>query len=152
MLKETAAASAPRSSGAHAPDSTQIPRSDAADAADGADAADAADAASSARAAGLRYVTDDSPGIRRRGRPSGGDLPRAPGGRDARRAGPGKGFTYVDAQGKALRDAVQLARIRALAIPPAWTAVWICPQANGHLQATGRDARGRKQYRYHGGA
>jgi DNA topoisomerase-1 len=58
-------------------------------------------------------------------------------------------FRYVDAGGRTLKDAETLARIRALAIPPAWTEVWICPYAEGHLQATGRDARGRKQYRYH---
>ncbi|KAG1204559.1 hypothetical protein G6F35_011994 [Rhizopus arrhizus] len=82
-----------------------------------------------ARAAGLRYVDDTQPGIGRR---------RA-----------GKGFSYRDADGHAVRDAATLHRIRALAIPPAYTAVWICAHANGHLQATGRDARGRKQYRYH---
>jgi DNA topoisomerase-1 len=78
--------------------------------------------------AGLTYVTDDAPGISRR---------RA-----------GKGFTYR-AGGRAVRDKKTLERIRALAIPPAWTDVWICASANGHLQATGRDARGRKQHRYH---
>ena len=83
----------------------------------------------SARAAGLRYVSDDMPGIRRRKK--------------------GKGFTFLDAKGSTVRDAKVLERIRKLAIPPAWTDVWICPMANGHLQATGRDARGRKQYRYH---
>jgi DNA topoisomerase-1 len=83
----------------------------------------------SARAAGLRYVTDDEPGIRRKKR--------------------GKGFTYTDPQGGTVKDAKTLERIRKLAIPPAWTDVWICPRPNGHLQATGRDARGRKQYRYH---
>jgi DNA topoisomerase-1 len=83
----------------------------------------------SARAAGLRYISDDMPGIRRRKR--------------------GKGFSYVDPKGNVVRDARTLERIRKLAIPPAWTDVWICPTANGHLQATGRDARGRKQYRYH---
>jgi DNA topoisomerase I len=83
----------------------------------------------SARAAGLRYISDDMPGIRRRKR--------------------GKGFSYVDPKGNLVRDARTLERIRKLAIPPAWTDVWICPTANGHLQATGRDARGRKQYRYH---
>src|SRR5262249_46667042 len=83
----------------------------------------------SARAAGLRYVSDDTPGIRR-----------------ARR---GRGFSYVGSDGKPLRDRGELARIRALAIPPAWEAVWICRLADGHLQATGRDERGRKQYRYH---
>ncbi|QQQ18237.1 DNA topoisomerase IB [Brevundimonas vitis] len=61
----------------------------------------------------------------------------------------GSGFSYRDARGQVLRDKVTLARIRALAIPPAWTDVWICPQATGHIQATGRDAKGRKQYRYH---
>ena len=61
----------------------------------------------------------------------------------------GKGFAYVGARGQAIRDAKQLDRIRRLAIPPAYTEVWICPSARGHLQATGRDARGRKQYRYH---
>lgn len=85
----------------------------------------------SAKAAGLRYISDDQPGIRRRKR--------------------GKGFTYVDPNGKTIRDAKVLERIRKLAIPPAWTNVWICPQPTGHLQATGRDARGRKQYRYHTG-
>src|SRR5207237_4390201 len=82
-----------------------------------------------ARTAGLRYVTDHGPGIRR--------------------ARSGQGFHYVGAGGAALRAKHQLARIRKLAIPPAWTDVWICPITNGHLQATGRDARGRKQYRYH---
>ena len=86
-------------------------------------------AAAAAKAAGLRYVTDAMPGISRR---------RA-----------GKGFSYRDAQGRAITERKELARLRALAIPPAWTDVWICPHARGHLQATGRDARGRKQYRYH---
>ncbi|UPG71160.1 DNA topoisomerase IB [Roseomonas gilardii subsp. gilardii] len=84
-----------------------------------------------ARSAGLRYVTDEAPGITRR---------RA-----------GSGFAYRDPDGHPLRDKAELARIRALAIPPAYRDVWICPQANGHLQATGRDERGRKQYRYHPG-
>jgi DNA topoisomerase-1 len=61
----------------------------------------------------------------------------------------GDGFAYLDTDGRVLRDAAQLQRIRALAIPPAYEQVWICPLANGHLQATGRDARSRKQYRYH---
>jgi DNA topoisomerase-1 len=61
----------------------------------------------------------------------------------------GRAFSYRDPQGCVIKQRKQLARIRALAIPPAWTGVWICPLANGHLQATGRDARGRKQYRYH---
>jgi DNA topoisomerase I len=83
----------------------------------------------SAQAAGLRYVSDTMPGIRRK---------KA-----------GQGFTYVGPDGKPIRDAKEIARIRALAIPPAYTDVWICPSPNGHLQATGRDARKRKQYRYH---
>jgi DNA topoisomerase-1 len=87
------------------------------------------DPVESAKAAGLRYVMDDEPGIRRLKR--------------------GKGFTYVDLQGNVVRSPKDLERIRKLAIPPAWTDVWICPRANGHLQATGRDAKGRKQYRYH---
>ncbi len=61
----------------------------------------------------------------------------------------GRGFVYRDAHGRQLTDAAELLRIRALAIPPAYTDVWICAQPQGHLQATGRDARGRKQYRYH---
>jgi DNA topoisomerase-1 len=87
------------------------------------------DGPSFARAAGLRYSTDARPGIGRK---------RA-----------GRGFSYRDVEGNPIRDPAVLGRIRALAIPPAWTDVWICPDPNGHLQATGRDARGRKQYRYH---
>lgn len=87
------------------------------------------DPVAAAIAAGLRYVNDDGPGIRRR---------RA-----------GKGFSYRDPQGQTIRDAETLQRIRSLAIPPAWTDVWICATPRGHVQATGRDARGRKQYRYH---
>jgi len=79
--------------------------------------------------ADLVYLTDDTPGIRRK--------------RTAH------GFRYVDAADRPVRDADALARIRALAIPPAWNDVWIAPIADAHLQATGRDARGRKQYRYH---
>lgn len=79
--------------------------------------------------AGLFYSSDSEPGIAR-----------------VRR---GNGFAYRDPQGRWIRDPVQLARIRKLAIPPAYNSVWICPSPNGHLQATGRDARGRKQYRYH---
>jgi DNA topoisomerase-1 len=79
--------------------------------------------------AGLRYVSDEQPGISRR---------RA-----------GKAFGYLLPRGGKVTDAATLARIRALAIPPAWTQVWICPRADGHIQATGRDAKGRKQYRYH---
>ena len=82
-----------------------------------------------AQAAGLRYVTDSSPGIRRRRR--------------------GRGFAYVRPDGDPLRDAGELERIRKLVIPPRWTDVWICPSSSGHLQVTARDARGRKQYRYH---
>jgi DNA topoisomerase-1 len=88
------------------------------------------DPVESAKAAGLRYVSDHSPGITRR------------------RTGPGR-FAYVDPQGKPVRDADTLARIKPLAIPPAWTNVWICPDPRGHIQAVGRDDRGRKQYRYH---
>jgi DNA topoisomerase I len=87
------------------------------------------DPTESAQAAGLRYVSDTMPGIRRK---------RA-----------GKGFSYTGLEGKTIRDPKELARIRALAVPPAYTDVWICPSPNGHVQATGRDARGRKQYRYH---
>lgn len=83
----------------------------------------------SAKRAGLKYVDDREPGVRRR---------RS-----------GKGFCYVSPAGKAVRDPDMLARIKALAIPPAWEDVWICSDPNGHLQATGRDSRGRKQYRYH---
>jgi DNA topoisomerase-1 len=89
----------------------------------------AADPAEAAASAGLRYVSDTRPGIRRR---------RA-----------GKGFSYVDALGNVVRDRATLDRIRSLAIPPAYTDVWICPDPRGHIQATARDARGRKQYRYH---
>ncbi|MEN2675201.1 DNA topoisomerase IB [Herbaspirillum huttiense] len=82
-----------------------------------------------ARANQLRYVNDGMPGIRRRRR--------------------GKGFAYHDAHGELIRDDDVVARLKSLAIPPAWEDVWISPHANGHIQATGRDARGRKQYRYH---
>ena len=87
------------------------------------------DPVESAQTAGLRYVSDTQPGIRRK---------RA-----------GKGFTYVGPDGKTISEAKELTRIRSLAIPPAYTDVWICTSPNGHIQATGRDARGRKQYRYH---
>ncbi len=87
------------------------------------------DPVDSARAAGLRYVNDTQPGLTRK---------KA-----------GKGFAYVDAHGKTIRDAATLTRIKALVIPPAWTNVWISPHPSGHIQATGRDAKGRKQYRYH---
>jgi DNA topoisomerase-1 len=88
-----------------------------------------ADPVQSARLAGLRYVASGGPGITRR---------KA-----------GKGFTYTGAGGKPVRDETVIRRIKSLVIPPAWTQVWICPTASGHLQAVGRDARGRKQYRYH---
>ena len=83
----------------------------------------------SAAMARLRYVTDHRPGIRR--------------------LKSGKGFRYIGGNGQTIRRKDVLARIRALAIPPAWTDVWICPDARGHVQATGRDAKRRKQYRYH---
>jgi DNA topoisomerase-1 len=87
------------------------------------------DPIASARAAGLRYVYDTKPGITRH-----------------RHA---EAFRYTGPDGKPIRDKATLARIRSIVIPPAWTDVWICPLPNGHLQATGRDARGRKQSRYH---
>jgi DNA topoisomerase-1 len=83
----------------------------------------------SARSVGLRYVTDAVPGLRR--------------------SRSGKGFRYLYPGGRPVRDRATLARLKSLAIPPAWTDVWICPWPEGHLQVTGRDARGRKQYRYH---
>lgn len=82
-----------------------------------------------AKEAALQYVTDDRPGITRQKR--------------------GNGFGYKDAKGGRVSDRATLDRIRALAVPPAWTDVWISPLPSGHIQATGRDARGRKQYRYH---
>ena len=88
------------------------------------------DPVAAARAAGLRYVSDTSPGIRREPRPGGG-------------------FRYIGIDGKAIRKASDIQRIAHIAVPPAWTDVWICPLPNGHIQATGRDARRRKQYRYH---
>jgi len=84
------------------------------------------DAAAQAADAGLRWVNDSGPGWHYTA-----------------------GRAVQDAAGKRVRDAGQLQRVSALAIPPAWTDVWICPDAHGHIQATGRDARGRKQYRYH---
>lgn len=87
------------------------------------------DAMATARSAGLRYVSDDEKGIRRR---------RC-----------GRGFTYVNPAGKTVRDPGTKKRIETLAIPPAWTEVWICRDADGHLQVTGRDDVGRKQYLYH---
>jgi len=94
-----------------------------------ADAAELVDPVASARAAGLRYVSDQTPGFRR--------------------TRVGKGFTYLDRDGRTVRDAEVIRRFKRLTIPPAWRDVWICPDPRGHLQATGRDARGRKQYRYH---
>lgn len=82
-----------------------------------------------AKSAGLRYVSDAKPGFRR--------------------IGSNRVFRYLDTNGRVIRNADTLGRIKRLAIPPAWTDVWICPVAEGHLQAVGRDARGRKQYRYH---
>jgi DNA topoisomerase-1 len=100
---------------------------------------EANDGPAAARAAGLRHVDDRSPGLRRR--------------RTGKKLRQGKRwveqFQIVDASGRRVRDAETLERIRKLAIPPAWEQVWICPHPSGHIQATGRDARGRKQYRYH---
>lgn len=87
------------------------------------------DPAEAAAEAGLRYVSDDQPGYSRKRK--------------------GDDFEFFDAEGKPIEDEQRILRIKRLAIPPAWTDVWICPSPNGHIQATGRDARGRKQYRYH---
>ena len=94
-----------------------------------AEAAFDTDTAEAAEEAGLQYVSDDRPGY-------------------TRKANNGE-FEYLDTQGKTIRDEKRLVRIKRLAIPPAWTDVWICPSSVGHIQATGRDARRRKQYRYH---
>lgn len=94
-----------------------------------ADVPTIADPRDAAEYAGLRYVSDARPGIRRRTS--------------------GKGFSYLRADGSRLAETETLRRIKSLVIPPAWTDVWICPFADGHIQVTGRDARGRKQYRYH---
>ncbi|HEX5866567.1 MAG TPA: DNA topoisomerase IB, partial [Beijerinckiaceae bacterium] len=96
---------------------------------DQAESGTVVDPREAAESAGLVYVSDEEPGIRRR---------KA-----------GKGFSYAKPGGEAVKDTAVLKRIRSLAIPPAYTDVWICPKANGHIQATGRDAKGRKQYRYH---
>jgi DNA topoisomerase-1 len=82
-----------------------------------------------ARLADLVYVSDESPGISRRKS--------------------GSGFAYYDAKDRLIRDQKMLKRVRSLAVPPAYHNVWICPHPNGHIRATGRDDRGRKQYRYH---
>lgn len=87
------------------------------------------DPAEAAKMAGLRYVSDKKPGIRRE---------RS-----------GEQFSYIGVDGQPITDEKTLQRIHSLAIPPAWTDVWICPHPRGHIQATGRDAKGRKQYRYH---
>src|SRR4030095_2865199 len=87
------------------------------------------DPVASAKSAGLRYINDASPGIRRK---------RS-----------GKGFTYVGPDGKTVRDKDTLKRIKSIVIPPAWTDVWICASPSGHIQASGRDVKGRKQHRYH---
>jgi DNA topoisomerase-1 len=88
-----------------------------------------AEAMDAAEEAGLRYVSDDRPGYTRKAK--------------------GEDFAWLDSDGKLIRDEQRLLRIKRLAIPPAWTDVWICPTSNGHIQATGRDARCRKQYLYH---
>jgi DNA topoisomerase-1 len=87
------------------------------------------DARDAAESVGLRYVSDSRPGLTRRKS--------------------GSGFSYPKPDGTVVAEPDALRRIRSLAIPPAWTDVWICPTANGHIQATGRDAKGRKQYLYH---
>lgn len=93
------------------------------------DGSELLDPVAAAKAAKLRHVSDDAPGITRQKAAS--------------------GFDYRDIHGELIADVETLGRIKSLAIPPAWTDVWICPLAHGHIQATGRDARGRKQYRYH---
>jgi DNA topoisomerase-1 len=87
------------------------------------------DAREAAEASGLAYVSDERPGIRRKKT--------------------GAGFIYLQPGGAKLSSPAIVTRLKSLAVPPAWTDVWMCPSANGHIQATGRDARGRKQYRYH---
>jgi len=88
-----------------------------------------AEVASAIAEEGLRYVSDSSPGYRRK---------RA-----------GTSFSYYDTEGKRITDAAVIRRIKSIGIPSAYESVWICPSCNGHIQATGLDARGRKQYRYH---
>lgn len=87
------------------------------------------DPVESAKAVGLHYINDTTPGIQRQY--------------------VSEEFCYIDTKGKQIRDSLELSRFKALVIPPAWNNVWICPLPHGHLQATGRDAKGRKQYRYH---
>src|SRR5262245_59914091 len=87
------------------------------------------DVQKAARQARLHYSSDDQPGIRRQRR--------------------GRGWIYLNSRGQVIHHAATLGRIKALAIPPAWTNVWIAPDPADHLQATGRDAKERKQYRYH---
>src|SRR5262249_49472604 len=87
------------------------------------------DLVAAAEEAGLQYLSDERPGYTRKTK--------------------AKHFEYFDTEGKAIREEQRLLRMKRLAIPPAWTDVWICPSPNGHIQATGRDARRRKQYRYH---
>ncbi|WP_207458372.1 DNA topoisomerase IB [Azospirillum sp. SYSU D00513] len=106
-----------------------LAHTDAATASDGSAAEHNAELKEAATCAGLTYVSDEEPGIRRR---------RA-----------GKGFSYKWPDGVTITEEETLARIRKLAIPPAYRDVWICPDPDGHIQATGRDAKGRKQYRYH---
>ncbi|MGZ8919675.1 MAG: DNA topoisomerase IB [Limisphaerales bacterium] len=93
------------------------------------DSAASAEGMQAAKSAGLIYFGDNTPGIRR--------------------IGSAKAPRYITADKRPMTDKITLARIKRLAVPPAWTEVWICPKDNGHLQATGRDAKGRKQYRYH---
>src|SRR5260370_5222912 len=88
-----------------------------------------AEAMDAAEGAGLRYVSDDRPGYTRKAN--------------------GNGFAWLDLDGKSIRDEQRLLRIKRLAIPPAWTEVWVAPSPNGHIQATGPDARRRQQYLYH---
>ncbi len=120
-----AAAAARRSAGKQASKLAKATRSDDASRLDIA----TAENKQTAKEAGLRYVSDDSPGITR--------------------VKAGKHFSFVSPEGRVIKDKQTMARIKALAIPPAYRHVWICPDANGHIQAVGRDARGRKQYRYH---
>jgi DNA topoisomerase I len=125
----------PKTAGRPSPNGRGTPTPpEARDVAEGGEGAEAGggqngEHAQAATAAGLRYVTDALAGIRR--------------------VTTDDGFIYVGANGHQIRNEAKLKRIRSLAIPPAWTDVWICPYATGHLQVTARDAKGRKQYRYH---